>query len=57
MMETALKHVDYQGFAARRDKAQSAGKLRGLGIAMFIENAGGYGRTHKAAVSVDDKAT
>ena len=55
MMETALKHVDYQGFAARRDKAQSAGKLRGLGIAMFIENAGGYGRTHKAAVSVDDK--
>ena len=55
IMEAALKHADYEGFAARRDKAQSAGKLRGLGIAMFIENAGGYGRTQKAAVSVDDK--
>ena len=55
IMEAALNHADYEGFAARRDKAQSVGKLRGLGIASYIENAGGYGRTQKAGVSVDDK--
>ena len=55
LMEATLKHADYDGFSVRRDKSQSAGKLRGLGIAMFIENAGGYGRTQPATVSVDDK--
>ena len=57
MMEAALKHTDYEGFAARRDKARIAGKLRELGIATFVENsgAGGYGEGYKAAVSVDDK--
>jgi carbon-monoxide dehydrogenase large subunit len=55
MMETALKNADYEGFAARKNKSQSAGKLRGLGIATFVENSGGYGGSQKAAVSVDDK--
>ena len=55
IMEAALKHADYKGFVARRDKARSVGKLRGLGIASYIENAGGYGRVQKAAISVGDK--
>ena len=57
LMEAALDHADYEGFAARKDKARSAGKLKGLGIASFVENsgAGGFGDGYKAAVSVDDK--
>jgi carbon-monoxide dehydrogenase large subunit len=55
MMETALKRADYDGFAARRDKARRAGKLRGLGLTTFVESSGGYGGSQKAAVSVDDK--
>ena len=55
LMEAALEHADYKGFAARRDEAQSTGKLRGLGIATIVENSGGYGDGYKAAVSVDDK--
>ena len=55
MMETALKQANYDGFKSRRDKSRRAGKLRGLGIAMLIENAGGYGRARKAAGSIDDK--
>ena len=54
LMEAALKHADYEGFAARRNKARSTGKLRGLGFTTFVENSGGYGGSQKAAVTVDD---
>ena len=54
LMEATLKHADYEGFSARRNKARSTGKLRGLGFTTFVENSGGYGGSQKAAVSVDD---
>ena len=53
VMKEALQHADYEGFAARRDKARDAGKLRGLGFASYVENCGGG--AEKAAISVDNK--
>ena len=39
-----MQAADWKGFAARRRRAKSAGKLRGLGLAMFIEPSGGAGK-------------
>src|SRR5947208_2875321 len=39
-LELALKAADYQGFEARRRDAAARGKLRGLGIATYIEACG-----------------
>jgi carbon-monoxide dehydrogenase large subunit len=40
-LDRALEMADYQGFAARREEAKRRGALRGIGIAMAIEIAGG----------------
>ncbi|MSQ71146.1 MAG: xanthine dehydrogenase family protein molybdopterin-binding subunit [Betaproteobacteria bacterium] len=40
VFEKALARADWAGFAARRDGARSRGKLRGLGIACYIDNTG-----------------
>jgi carbon-monoxide dehydrogenase large subunit len=40
-MALALKAADWAGFEARRAEAKARGKLRGIGIANAIENAGG----------------
>ena len=53
MMEEALNHADYEGFAARREKSRDARKLRGIGFASYVDNCGRG--SEKAAVSVDDK--
>ena len=53
MMEAALNHADYEGFAARREKSRDAGKERGFGFAYYVENCGNG--NENAAVSVDDK--
>ena len=53
LMEEALKHADYEGFAARREESRDAGKLRGFGFASYIENCGNG--SEMAAVSVDSK--
>ena len=53
MMEEALDHADYAGFAARREETRKVGKLRGLGVASYVENCGGG--AEKAVVSVDGK--
>jgi len=37
----ALKHVDADGFPARKAQSEARGKLRGLGIATYIEQCGG----------------
>jgi carbon-monoxide dehydrogenase large subunit len=42
MFEKAIKLADYQGFAARRERSEKAGKLRGIGVACFLEIAGAY---------------
>lgn len=40
-IETAAKHADREGFQARRDGSAAAGRLRGLGVACFLESARG----------------
>ena len=40
-LEQVLALSDWTTFAARREKANAAGLLRGIGLAMFIENDGG----------------
>jgi aerobic carbon-monoxide dehydrogenase large subunit len=39
-LDLALKAADYQGFEQRRREAAARGKLRGLGIATYIEACG-----------------
>ena len=51
-MDAALALADWQGFAARRTEARARGKLRGIGIANYIEGAGGAPR-ERAEVTVD----
>jgi aerobic carbon-monoxide dehydrogenase large subunit len=41
---------DIAGFAKRRDDAKRRGKLRGLGVAMFIEPSGGGGPKEEVAI-------
>jgi carbon-monoxide dehydrogenase large subunit len=40
-LNRALTIADWYGFEARREQSETAGKLRGIGLAMFIENDGG----------------
>jgi carbon-monoxide dehydrogenase large subunit len=39
-LDQALKTADYAGFKARREEAKKRGKLRGIGIASYIEACG-----------------
>jgi aerobic carbon-monoxide dehydrogenase large subunit len=39
-LDLALKAADYPGFAMRRDDAKKRGKLRGIGLATYIEACG-----------------
>jgi aerobic carbon-monoxide dehydrogenase large subunit len=39
-LDMALKAADYAGFEKRRETAKKAGKLRGLGLATYIEACG-----------------
>jgi len=41
VMGEAMKRADWTGFAARRDAARQRGRLRGIGLAMYIERCGG----------------
>ena len=41
-MEMALEMSDWDGFAARKKSARSRGRLRGIGLANYIEPATGY---------------
>jgi carbon-monoxide dehydrogenase large subunit len=42
-LDKALELVGYAGFPARREQSRHRGRLRGIGIAMPIETAGGVG--------------
>ena len=50
-MENALRLADYKGFAARRAESKKRGMLRGIGIANYIEGAGGAPR-ERAEVTI-----
>src|SRR6202142_4459727 len=39
-LDVALKAIDYAGFPARKAKAKSEGKLRGIGFSCYIEACG-----------------
>jgi carbon-monoxide dehydrogenase large subunit len=41
VMAGAMEKADWAGFAARREKSKAQGKLRGIGMAMYIERCGG----------------
>lgn len=41
VFDRALALADHNGFAARREAARKAGRLRGLGIGCYVEIAGG----------------
>jgi carbon-monoxide dehydrogenase large subunit len=40
-MRLAMQKADWAGFAARREAAARRGRLRGIGLAMYIERCGG----------------
>jgi len=43
VMDDALALADYAGFPARRDDARRRGRLRGIGVACYLEASGGGG--------------
>jgi carbon-monoxide dehydrogenase large subunit len=54
VLDDALRAADYAGFAARRAAAERAGRLRGIGIACYLEASGGGGAPQdQAAVRFD----
>jgi carbon-monoxide dehydrogenase large subunit len=52
VMDQALAQADWNGFEARRAKSQQQGRLRGLGIATFLEWTGGNNLSERVTVSV-----
>jgi aerobic carbon-monoxide dehydrogenase large subunit len=44
LIKTALQAADWKGFAKRRREAKRRGKLRGIGLALFLEPSGGVGK-------------
>lgn len=43
LLEAAIEHSDWSGYPGRSARSASQGKLRGIGLAAFIEPAGGGG--------------
>ena len=57
-LKDALKLSDYDGFAARRSNSSARGRLRGIGIAHYIENCGSGSReTGRMRVEADGSVT
>jgi carbon-monoxide dehydrogenase large subunit len=44
LLKTALHAADWKGFGKRRREAKRRGKLRGIGLALFLEPSGGVGK-------------
>jgi carbon-monoxide dehydrogenase large subunit len=44
LLKTALQAADWKGFGKRRREAKRRGKLRGIGLALFLEPSGGVGK-------------
>ena len=40
-LDDALRHANWSGFAARKEMSKRQGKLRGIGVATFVEPSGG----------------
>jgi len=52
VLDQGLALADWHGFAARRESSQRAGKLRGRGIASFLEWTGGNAFEEKVSIDV-----
>lgn len=52
ILELALERADWDGFAKRRTEARQRGKLRGIGMASYIERCAG-GSPEQARLQVD----
>ncbi|MGZ5892717.1 MAG: xanthine dehydrogenase family protein molybdopterin-binding subunit [Caldimonas sp.] len=52
IMDQGLALADWSGFAARREQARRRGKLRGRGLATFLEWTGGNAFEEKVSVDV-----
>ncbi len=52
ILEQGLVLADWNGFAARRDESTRKGKLRGRGIATFLEWTGGNAFEEKVSIDV-----
>ena len=58
VFRTALERADAPGFPARRREAEARGRLRGLGIANYVERCGGgAGLSERADLLVDPDGT
>jgi aerobic carbon-monoxide dehydrogenase large subunit len=44
LLKTALEASDWKGFSRRQRQSKKAGKLRGIGLALFLEPSGGLGK-------------
>jgi aerobic carbon-monoxide dehydrogenase large subunit len=44
LLKTVLQAANWDSFAARRREAKRRGKLRGIGLALFLEPSGGLGK-------------
>ena len=40
-LELGLEAIDWAGFPGRREASRERGRLRGIGVAVYVENAGG----------------
>jgi carbon-monoxide dehydrogenase large subunit len=56
VMEEAMKNADWDGFEKRRAESKKNGKLRGIGMATYIERCGG-GAPETAKVRFNDDDT
>ncbi len=52
VMDQGLAQADWSGFEARRQQSRARGKLRGLGIATFLEWTGGNALEERVTVTV-----
>ncbi|HEY9066110.1 MAG TPA: xanthine dehydrogenase family protein molybdopterin-binding subunit [Burkholderiaceae bacterium] len=52
ILDAGLRLADWNGFAARREASEAAGKLRGRGLASFLEWTGGNVFEERVAVTV-----
>ena len=55
LVAKAKEEADWKGFAARRRQSKKAGKLRGIGTAVFIEPSGGGGMKKDEVAVLFDK--
>jgi len=57
VLERALAEADWKGFAARREESRRRGRLRGRGLAVYLEWTGAPVRTETVDIQVDADGT